>query len=181
MSLRMRAIPERIPEPLRRWALRALFRATADAFDEPLPDLRGLTGEQLLHGYASWSNRLAREVIADPSRRAGTERRLFANTERLGRRARRVFGVRTTEEAMLLARRVYELIGIDLTGDERGRVVVAGCRFATTYSADVCRVMSACDAGLLAGLTGGGRLTFTERISAGAPACIATLEAGAVR
>jgi hypothetical protein len=41
--------------------------------------------------------------------------------------------------------------------------------------------MSASDAGLLAGLTGGGRLTFTERISAGAPACIATLQQGAAR
>jgi hypothetical protein len=58
---------------------------------------------------------------------------------------------------------------------------VAGCRFATTYSPDVCRVMSASDAGLLAGLTGGGRLTFTERISAGAPACIATLQGGTAR
>jgi hypothetical protein len=181
MSLRTRAIPEHVPDPVRRWVLRALFRATADAFEEPLPDLRGLSNERLLHGYASWSNRLAREVLDDPSRRDGAERRLFANTERLGRRARRMLGVRTTSEAMHVARRVYELIGIDLTGDERGRVVVAGCRFATTYSPDVCGVMSASDAGLLAGLAGGGRLTFTERISAGAPACIATLQQGAAR
>jgi hypothetical protein len=35
--------------------------------------------------------------------------------------------------------------------------------------------MSALDAGLFAGLTGGRTLTFTQRITEGAPACLANL------
>ncbi len=97
--------------------------------------------------------------------------------ERLGRRVRRALGVRTTREALDVAHRLYRLIGIDLTGDDRGQVVVTRCAFATVYSPDVCSLMSAADAGLLAGLTGGRELAFTARLTSGAPACLATLTA----
>jgi hypothetical protein len=178
VSLRIRALPDRTPEPVRRWVLRALFRATVGALESPPAALRGLSSEELLRAYAVWTDRLCREVLADPSRRADAERRLFAAAERLGRRVRRGLGVRTRAEALEVARRLYGIVDIDLAGDDRGRIVVARCRFSTTYSAQVCAVMSATDAGLLSGLTGGARLTFTERITAGAPACVAWLVDG---
>ncbi|MGZ4110684.1 MAG: hypothetical protein ACXVP7_13490, partial [Actinomycetota bacterium] len=103
---------------------------------------------------------------------------LHSNMERLGRRVRLALGVRTTADALDVAHRLYGLIGIELTGGDRGQVVVSRCAFAARYSPDVCRVMSASDAGMLAGLTDGGRLTFTERITTGSAACLATLATG---
>ena len=175
MSLRTKALPERIPDPVRRWALRTLFRTTADAFDAPMPGLRGRSADEILASYAAYTDTLARDAPSDPQRRAHIERRLHENAERLGRRVRRALGVRTTTEALEVAHRLYDLIGIDLTGDGRGCVVVTRCAFATRYSPDVCRLMSASDAGLLAGLTDGGRLAFTERITSGSRVCRATL------
>ena len=175
MSLRIRALPRRIPDPVRCWALRTLFRSTAKAFGAPMPHLRRRSAEAILASYAAFTDEQARAAAADPVRRAQVERRLHDRTERLGRRVRLALGVRSTTEALEVAHRLYELIGIDLTADERGRVVVTRCAFAARYSPDVCRVMSASDAGLLAGLTDGGRLAFTERITSGSPVCIATL------
>jgi hypothetical protein len=177
MSLRTRALPDRIPDPVRRWALRALFRATADAFGAPMPDLRGHSADAILDTYAAYTDELARSLRLEPERRL-VERRLRSNLERLGRRVRLALGVRTMADALDVAHRLYRLIGIDLTGDDRGQVVVTHCSFAERYSPDVCRVMSASDAGLLAGLTDGDQLTFTERITTGAPACLATLNVG---
>ena len=177
MSLRVRMLPDRIPDPVRRRVLGALFRATADAFGAAMPDLRDRTTDRILATYVAYTDELARGVLPDPERRPVVERRLRENTERLGSRVRLALGIRTTSDALEVAHRLYELIGIDLTGDERGRVVVTGCPFAATYSPDVCRVMSSADAGLLAGLTDGGLLTFTDRITSGSPACMATLAA----
>lgn len=178
MSLRTRALPDRIPDPVRRWALRALFRATFDAFDAPMPDLRGRSAGDLLSTYVTCTDELGRGLLLEPERRLLVERRLRSNMERLGRRIRLALGVRTTADALDVAHRLYGLIGIDLTGDGRGQVVVSRCAFSARYSPDVCRVMSASDAGLLAGLTDGGRLTFTERITTGSAVCLATLTTG---
>jgi len=175
VSLRTRALPDPIPEPVRRWVVRALFRATMDAFDAPTPDLRGRPADPILHMYVARTDELARYVLLEPERRELAERQLRSNMERLGRRVRLALGIRTTADALDVAHRLYGLIGIDLAGDDRGQVVVGRCAFAARYSPDVCRVMSASDAGLMAGLTDGGRLTFNERITSGAPACLATL------
>jgi hypothetical protein len=175
VSLRARLLPDRIPAPVRRAAIRSLFRATADAFGASMPDLRGCSADAMLATYARFTDELARVALDEPDRRPLVERRLHANMERLGRRARRVLGLRTTSEALDVARRLYRLIGIDLTSDDHGHVVVRRCAFATVYSHDVCSVMSAADAGLLAGLTGGRELAFSARLTSGASACLATL------
>ena len=181
MSVRLRMVPDPPPDVVRRWALRALFRATADAFASPMPDVRVWSSGRLLEAYAARSDELARDVLATGDRRLSVEARLRSNTERLGRRIRMILGVRSTDDALDVARRLYALIGIDLQGGERERVVVTRCSFASRYSPEVCRVMAAADAGLFAGLTGGARLTFVDRMTSGAPACVASLTTGTTR
>jgi predicted ArsR family transcriptional regulator len=139
------------------------------------------SSERLLETYAARSNELAREVHNDPGRRRHVEVRLHANTERLGRRVRRALGVRSTEDAVDAARRLYALIGIELHGVDASQILVHHCAFSSRYSFEVCRVMASADAGLFAGLTAGAELTFTERITSGAPACLATLTMGGER
>ena len=175
MSLRVRLVPDPLPEIARRRLVRALFCATVDAFGQEMPDVRGRSSAELLDAYVARSDELVRAILDDPYRRRHAESRLFANTEHLGKRVRRGIGIRSATDALEVARRLYAAIGIDLRGAAPTRVVVTRCAFASRYSPDVCAVMSAADAGLFSGLTAGVRLTFVDRITSGAPACVATL------
>jgi hypothetical protein len=150
------------------------MRRTADAFGAR-PSFGRISGNDLLPAYAAFS-RIQSEFVARQGGDVDAVRRdLWRSTHRAGTWLRFVLGVRSTADAMVVARVIYRVIGIDLWGSSTGDVVVARCSLAPTYSPEVCTMMSSLDAGLFAGLTGGRRLTFTRRISEGAPACAAIL------
>jgi hypothetical protein len=175
VSLRLRALELYVPDWVARSALRRLFEATASAFGCEPEDVDGLDRSALLHRFASFTTRcaeLALAVHADPDTVA---RRMWENAYALGEALRRRLGVRTRDEASRAARIAYRMIGIDLRVDRSGRVTVDRCAFADRYSPSVCRVMSSLDAGLIAGLTHGGRLAFSERITEGRPRCLARI------
>lgn len=52
-----------------------------------------------------------------------------------------------------------------------GEIVVTDCYFSRYYTPEQCAVMSSVDSGIIAGLCGGGTLTFTERITEGCRRC----------
>ena len=52
-----------------------------------------------------------------------------------------------------------------------GEIVVTDCYFSRFYTPEQCAVMSSVDSGIIAGLCGGGTLTFTERITEGCRRC----------
>jgi hypothetical protein len=60
-------------------------------------------------------------------------------------------------------------------------MIVDRCRYARAFDRRMCRFMCAFDCGLFAGLTGGGRLAFDARVTAGAPACTAVATHAEVR
>jgi hypothetical protein len=68
-------------------------------------------------------------------------------------------------------------LDIDFQGDEKGEVLISHCSLSRYYSPDTCRVMSAMDRGLLAGLSGGKQLVFSARITEGQACCRAYLGA----
>ena len=76
---------------------------------------------------------------------------------------------------------MYDAIGVDFRGDAAGVVTVSRCYFSDVYTPEVCRLVSALDEGLLAGLAGGGRLTFSQRLTEGAVCCRARFEAEEAR
>ena len=157
MSLRTRALPDRIPDPVRRWALRALFRATVDAFEAPMPDLRGRSADadpqhlRDMHGRAR--ARPAAAARAPAARRAATSVQPGASGPPRATHARR-------PDRGGRARRRPSALPVDRDRPDRRRPR-AGRRHPMLVRGallpDVCRLMSASDAGLLAGLTGGGR------------------------
>lgn len=175
MSLRLRALELHIPGWVARSALRQLFEATASAFGCDPVDLHGLTRKELLERYAAFTTRCAGPALADRSDADAISRGMWRNAYVLGESLRRRLGVRTRIEALRAARVAYRMIAIDLRADEQGDVVVDRCAFAAWYSPGVCRLMSSLDAGLIAGLTDGGRLTFSERITEGKPRCLARI------
>ena len=52
-----------------------------------------------------------------------------------------------------------------------GEIVVTDCYFSRFYTPEQCAIMSSVDSGIIAGLCGGGTLTFTERITEGCRRC----------
>jgi len=175
MSLRLRALELHIPGWVARSALRQLFDATASAFGCVPVNAHGLTQGELRERYAAFTTGYAEQALAGRSDADAVSRRMWRNAYALGESLRHRLGVRTRTEALRAARVAYRMIAIDLRVDEQSDVVVDRCGFAAWYSPGVCRLMSSLDAGLIAGLTHGGRLTFSERITEGKPRCLARI------
>lgn len=176
MTLRLRAFAAIYPSVLRPFVVRRLLRRSANAFGACLPSSRRpRSGSELLRAYATFSDARAELLLAGRGDLDSVQRDLWRTADQMGRGMRRWLGIKTLADAMAAAGAVYRALDIDLSGSATGDVVVARCSFAAVYGPEVCAVMSALDAGLFAGLTGGRSLTFTQRITEGAPACLATL------
>jgi hypothetical protein len=162
---------DRTPAFVRRMALLQLFRATAAAYRCDMPRLRGLSHAQCLLAYARFTTDRAEEALREGDDLPGLEARLYRNAYRLGRLPGRLLRVRQVDDAMTLGRFLYGLLDIDFAGSGDGEITIGRCYFSSFYSPEVCRVMSAMDRGLLAGLTGGGKLAFDQRITEGQACC----------
>jgi hypothetical protein len=173
MSLPLLALELHLPGWVARSALLRLFAETASAFGCEPPDVRGLSQRELLDRYVAFSAACAERT---PERDADVvSERMWESAHAMGASLRERLGVRSRSDEVRAVRLAYRMIGIDLHADERGRVVVHRCAFAERYSPAVCRVMSSLDAGLVAGLTNGGALTFSSRITEGMPRCLARI------
>jgi hypothetical protein len=83
----------------------------------------------------------------------------------------RLLGIHSVDDVMALGRLLYSLLDIEFQGSSSGEIMISRCYFSGYYSPEVCRVMSAMDHGLLAGLAGGGKLVFSQRITEGHACC----------
>lgn len=171
MSLQLKLLQLYTPGFLKQQALGELYGATADAFGCPMPSLEKLPFGERLKSYASFTAAQAERAIESGQSLGPLQARLRQNAYRLGQRLRERFGLRQPQEIMALARVLYGIIGIDFVGSPEGEIVIRHCYFGQFYSPRVCQLISALDEGLLAGLAGGGKLIFSERITAGATAC----------
>ena len=168
-----------VPPGVKRRELEKLFRATADAFQATNPSTEGMTFVAALRTYGEFtrdqSDRWLRQGQTED-----LQARLFANAFRIGEEYRHRFNLDNVEKVMRMSRAVYRLIGIDFHGKADGDVIVNRCFFSTHYSSDVCRLVSSLDEGLLAGLSGGGRLRFSTRITEGYGCCRAHLDTAGI-
>ncbi len=176
MNLLGRIAQRHLPEPIRKAVLVRLFTDTATALGGVAPPLRTLNAEQTLAVFRDFTAQAAVSQNASPA----AFERLFAVTHRYGKRLRSAFGVASTDDAMAVARVVYRAIGIDFVGRTTGEITFNRCFFSEVYTPQICAFMSALDAGLLAGLSDGGRLVFSERITEGHPCCRASLHGAEV-
>jgi len=163
------------PAPLKRRILRDLFSATARSFGVEPPPIRGLSAGRLLTTYAHFTRAEAERLWAGTGDQRDVERRLFENARELGTALRQKFRVRSRHEVIRLSRVLYRVLGIDFDGRPDGGVVIKECAFSRIYTGRVCRLISALDAGAAAGLSGGGTLEFSERITEGRDRCLARL------
>jgi hypothetical protein len=170
MSLRLSAARIFLPPFLRKKYLGKLFRLTAEAFGVPVPAFKGMSEEARLLLFASFTRENALRILAAGNAAAGGEM-LYRNARALGEEILKSLGVRTFADALAAARLLYRAIGIDFEGAPDGTVVIRSCRFAASYTPEVCGLVSALDRGMLAGLAGGGDLRFISRLTNGNDSC----------
>jgi hypothetical protein len=159
------------PAIVKRQALVQLFRATAAAFQADMPRLSGLSREQCLLAYARFTAERADEALRQGGDLSELQERLYRNAYRLGRTPGWLLGSHSVNDVMALGRFLYDILDIDFHGSDSGEITISRCYFGSFYSPEVCRVMSAMDRGLLAGLAGGGEIVFSQRITEGHPCC----------
>lgn len=101
--------------------------------------------------------------------------RLYQEAFRLGSLIRRITGFRDRRDLDRLIFCLYRNIDISMSGSTDCGLIVSGCFFSEFYTPWQCRLMSCVDSGVIAGICGGGRLEFTERITEGCGRCRACL------
>jgi predicted ArsR family transcriptional regulator len=172
IALRLMRLP--LPDAMKSRALSELVTVTAEAFGSPPPDLRGLSYGARLRSYARFTRDEALRCLREGDAEHVRER-LHENARRLGTQLRRRLGVTRIDEVIEAARLLYRVIDIDLAPAADGAIIIQRCPFADVYTADVCRLISALDAGLFDGLSDGAQLEFTARMTEGCDACRAQL------
>lgn len=177
MNFRLALASLHVPAFVRRRKLGELVRRAADAFGAVPPDVSDQSLPERLRTFAAFTNEEAelacRQGHGDVPGSA-VRARLRATARDFGQALRRDLGVESRADALRAARVLYRALGIDFRGRPDGAIAIRRCYFADWYTPRVCALMSALDEGVLAGLAGGGRLEFSERITEGCRGCRAT-------
>jgi hypothetical protein len=175
MNLALAILDLYVPVPIRKRVLRDLFSATASAFGVDPPPTRGLSTRRLLQVYALFTRGESESLWAENRDERAVESRLFQNALDLGATLRRRFRVRCRDDVIRMNRVLYKILGISFEGRPDGTVTIRACAFSRFYTGRVCRLISALDAGAAAGISGGGKLEFLQRMTEGHDCCLAHL------
>jgi hypothetical protein len=166
MSLKLRLLQILIPAAVKVTTIKELYEYTAYAFECAPPVPGGQSFVETLRAFGDFFKDEAEKAIEKGSDIGEIKQRLFENARLLGRTLRDRYRIRTLKDAFRMARAFFRILMTDFEGDARGgQIVVRRCFFSSRFSKDVCSIMSSFDEGLLSGLSGGGVLTFIERIT----------------
>ncbi len=164
-----------IPAFIKKSQLRKLFICTAAAFQRPVPPM-GSSFAGALRTYALFTRDLMKESFRLGEDEPEIQARLYRNAYGLGRELRKTLRPATPDEVRRAMSLLYRAMGIKAAFDAEGNATVRACYFSPYYTSRNCQLMSALDAGLAAGLSGGGRLVFSQRMTEGHEHCLARLE-----
>lgn len=175
MNRLLERLAECAPDFFRKRQVTRLCRGAAAAFSRPVPVFRGLRSRESLAVFAEFVS-----GCVEDSRRRGSDLesiqgRLFRFSRDLGSKIRKISRISRNEDAMTVGRILYRWLEIDLDFSDGGEILIRRCFFSRYFSPQACRVMSAMDRGLMAGLTAGGNLVFHQRMTDGYPDCRACL------
>lgn len=157
-------LERRTPQWVRSLELQILLNLAAESFGQEKKYIWRLPPEEALSAYAAYTVACMESTKADPGR-------LYQSAFRLGRRLRFVCGLREEKDLQRLVFYLYRNIRIDMRGSLPGELLIPCCFFSRRYTPAQCAVMSNADAGVIAGLYGGGSLRFTARLTEGCSHC----------
>jgi hypothetical protein len=170
-----------LPEFVKKKELNELFRLTAAAFQSEPPELQELSFAECLSKYALFTKEQAESCLQNGCPLEKVKQRLYQNSCVFGQSLRKSLRIKTWEEAVTALEIIYKLIGIDFQCDRQGEIVINQCFFSKYYSGEVCRLVSSLDEGVAAGLSGGGRLCFKQRLTEGGSCCSGYFSLGALK
>ena len=171
MNLFLRAARWYVPAFLKKKELTKLFNITAETFGCTVPSLSDLSFKDSLVRYAQFTRTLAEQANTESSHLQRIQNQLYQNAYELGSSYRELFHISTLTEAMDACRILYRILGIDFRSTADSTIEILTCSFSKYYSASTCQLISFLDAGLMAGLSGGGKLIFSQRITEGFHCC----------
>jgi hypothetical protein len=160
-----------IPAFLKKRELKKLFKLTAETFECDVPSILRLTFEESLSAYAQFTRDVVERNIGSADTLQKIQDRLFQGAYEIGETYRRRFRITGMNDALEISKVLYRIIGIDLESTAPGMITIRSCFFSKYYSSSTCRVISYIDAGMLAGLSDGGTLSFSRRITEGFDCC----------
>jgi hypothetical protein len=160
-----------IPAFVKKKMLADLFDLTAQAFGSVPPRINILSYGETLEVYARFTQREAERVLEERHNIETVEARLYDNARALGKKLRESFRLRRPEDILRMSKLLYKTLGIAFEGRGDGQVTIARCYFSQFYTERVCGLVSALDAGVAAGLSGGGKLSFYQKITEGRDCC----------
>ncbi|MBQ9204740.1 MAG: hypothetical protein IJ155_10945 [Prevotella sp.] len=155
----------------RRIELQQLMNLTARALGKPARRIWTIPNDEALRRYAEYTRDNLQEG-------ADEQLLLRMNDEaaKMGRLLRKMFRLKKQTDIEQVTIGLYRNIGIELEGHLPGTLCFRRCFFSRYYTPDICLAASALDEGIMRGLTGGGRLTFQQRITEGCKNCKAIYE-----
>lgn len=181
MTILLRSLAILTPAFIKKKLVQRLLQLTAAAFGAPAPSLNGLSFNDSLTAFAIFTKDEAETALRSGKDMRVIQGALYHRAYELGAQCRRWLWIREMDDVMAAARMLYSFCKIDFQGVPDGSITIGRCYFSDYYSSAVCQSISALDAGLLAGLSGGRRLTFSQRITEGSAACRALLVEGDAR
>lgn len=176
MNLFALALKAYVPNRVKRQKLISLFEATAHAFESSVPKLEGLSFDHCLESYALFTKNEIESRLQSGQDLQELRNALYLHAFNLGKELRDQLHLKSRADVLSIGRALYGAIGIDFEGSTIGTVVIRSCFFSRYYSEQVCRIMSSLDEGIAAGLSAGGKLSFSQRITEGKPCCEAFLD-----
>jgi hypothetical protein len=160
-----------IPAFVKKKELMNLFEIAASAFEKTVPPMEGLSFNECLAQFAHFTKLEVDKLNLRDEDLPTIQDLLHQSAYEFGYKFRKQFRISTTRDVMEVSRFLYKILGIEFKGTEKGSITISKCFFSQCYSPSTCRAMSSLDAGIIAGLSGGGTLAFSERITEGSKSC----------
>lgn len=153
-----------------------LFKITADAFENNMPDIISLSYENCLHEYAKFTNQQAKSILLENENNQNSIKKILYETAiKTGCNIRKRLRVKTWEDALKAVKIMYSAINIDVFFPSADSMIVRKCFFGNFYNSGVCKFMSVMDEGVFEGISNGGKLKFLNRITEGNSCCMAKI------
>lgn len=176
MNLTGLALTAYVPTWIKREKLNSLIKATSKAFSAAPPDLDHRSFEECLEAFAVFTRDEIERRIQRGDDLQEVKEALYRYAYDMGNELREQLNLRSRRDVLSIGSALYRAIGIDFEGSSSGSVVIRSCFFSRYYSDAVCRVMSSLDEGIAAGLSDGGTMRFSERITEGKTCCVASFD-----
>jgi hypothetical protein len=155
--------------------LKELFELTANSFGCDYPDLSAFSYKRNLMKYALFSKEAVDKALENGSNPEIIKDRLYKSSYAIGERIRKELEIELSVDIFAIIEIVYKTLDIDIHFSQRGDLKITRCFFSSIYNQETCRIISAIDQGIVAGISNGLILDFNQRITEGKNCCRASL------